>query len=564
MGGITGAGRNSNLVPVQLRLSSIAFVAALFAAAATALADDSQRVEERLPAEPRPPTDAAAVSAPGDAEMNYATFTPFVLRVVTIDGMTAVSPGEADACARDVIGKTAGPIELITLTQCITRLYRDRGLFLSRAIVPPQEVTDGALKLRAIEGYIAGIAPIGIDQANADAQFADVLSERPANLATFERALLLLADRYGHRVKSSQLVPDENDPARFTFNVSVEIAHVNWRLYGDNRGTDATGPVQAFARVAWNALFGAPDRLAVSLFTTPEDRQELLYVEANYARSWGGGVVWTEFGASVSRAHDGTVPLSMPSENDVDRLYARITTPLLRTRSQSLWAGFMLDVRDTQEIALPASSTDESTRVLRGSLSYTLVDGATRSDIHLEVSHGFDVFGGSSNADVNLTRADARPEFTKARLDASLLHKFSSEWEVLVMAAGQLSDGALVSSEEFGGGGGRFGRAYDYSEIIGDSGVAAAVELRWNWKAPIAFLTNIQLYAFADAVSIWSAGFNPSSLPDADLSSAGLGARVNARPGITATVEGAKPLTRDVAAEGDRSPRVFVSLSLGW
>jgi hemolysin activation/secretion protein len=274
--------------------------------------------------------------------------------------------------------------------------------------------------------------------------------------------------------------------------------------------------------------------------------------------------VWTEFGASASRAHDGTVPLSIPNENDVDRLYARITTPLLRARSQSLWAGLMLDIRDTKELVLAATPVDEGTRVLRGSLSYTLVDGATRGDVQLEISHGFDVFGGSSNADMNLTRADARPEFTKVRLDASLLHRFSSEWEATVMAAGQLSDGALVSAEEFGGGGARFGRAYDYSEIIGDHGVAVAAELRRNWRAPIAFLTNIQLYAFADVVSIWNAGYNPSSLPDADLSSAGLGARVSARPGITATVEGAKPLTRDVAAEGDRDPRVFVSLALGW
>jgi hemolysin activation/secretion protein len=551
-------------VPAPSCSRSITFaVAALLAAAATALGDDGQRVEERLPVEAKPPTEAA-VPEPGDAEMSYAAFAPFVLRAVTIDGMSAVSPGEADACARDLIGETVSPIELVALTQCLTRLYRDRGFFLSRAIVPPQQINDGVLKLRAIEGYIASVAPSGIDQADADAQFARVLGERPANLATFERALMLLADRYGHRVKSSQLAPDPNDPARYTFNLTIEVAHVAWRLYGDNRGTDGTGPAQAFAWVAWNSLFGVPDRLSISLFTTPEATHELFFAEANYARGWGGGIVWTEFGASASRAHDGTVPLSIPNENDVDRLYARITTPLLRARSQSLWAGLMLDIRDTKELVLAATPVDEGTRVLRGSLSYTLVDGATRGDVQLEISHGFDVFGGSSNADMNLTRADARPEFTKVRLDASLLHRFSSEWEATVMAAGQLSDGALVSAEEFGGGGARFGRAYDYSEIIGDHGVAVAAELRRNWRAPIAFLTNIQLYAFADVVSIWNAGYNPSSLPDADLSSAGLGARVSARPGITATVEGAKPLTRDVAAEGDRDPRVFVSLALGW
>jgi hemolysin activation/secretion protein len=553
-------------VPTPLRSWSIvvALAAGLLAAAGTAAADDAQRIEERLPSEAKPSTDAAAVPSLGDLEVSYATFAPFVLRTITIDGMTAVPAPEADACARDLIGRTVGPIELVALTQCVTRLYRNRGLFLSRAIVPPQQVGDGILRLRAIEGYIEAVAPKGIDQAEADAQFADALAERPANLATFERALLLLADRYGHRVTTSQLAPDPNDPARYTFNLTVAITPVSWRLYGDNRGTDAAGPVQAFASVAWNSLFGAPDRLALSLFTTPEDTHELVYAEAAYARSWGSGIVWTELGASMSRAHDGTVSPSIPAENDVDRLYARITTPLLRARSQSLWAGLMLDARETEELMLPAVLVDESTRVLRGSLAYTLVEGATRGDLYLEVSHGFDVFGASSNADTNLTRADARPEFTKVRLDASLLHKFSNQWEIAVMAAGQLADGALVASEEFGGGGARFGRAYDYSEIVGDHGAAAAAELRWNWKPPIAFLTNLQLYAFADAVGIWNVGYNPSSLPDADLASAGLGLRLVARPGVVATFEGAKPLTRDVASEGDRSPRAFFSLSVGW
>ena len=547
--------------PIGLALAALL----LTSASTPARADtDAQRIEERLPVEARPPADAAGTPAPPDFEINYATFAPFVLKSVTFDGTTAVPAAEATACAEDLVGKTIGPIELTGLTQCVTRLYRDRGYFLSRAIVPPQEVRDGVLHVRAIEGYIAAVAPKGIDQAEVDAQFANTLHERPADLATFERALLLLADRYGHRIATSQLAADPNDPARFTFNIAIELVPVAWRVYGDNRGTEAHGPEQAFAWVAWNSLFGAPDRLSVSLFTSPNDTRELLYAEAVYARSWSSGFVWTELGASVSRSSEGTAPQMMAGNNDVDRIFGRITVPVVRARAQSLWAGLAFDARDTDAVELPATFTNESTRVLRGSLSYTLVAGATRADLYLELSHGFDALGASSNGDPDLSRADARPEFSKVRLDASLQHKFWDRWEIAVMAAGQIADGALVSSEEFGGGGARFGRAYDYSEIIGDHGAAAAAELRWNWKAPIAFLTNVQLYAFADTVSIWNAGYAPSGWEDADLSSAGLGVRLTARPGILATVETAKPLTRDVAAEGDRSARVFVSLSLGW
>lgn len=533
-------------------------MSALATGAALAAGDDAQRVEERLPEPTKPLEDGEASVSRDDLEVTYATFAPFVLKSISVDGLTSIPLSEAQACAAPYVGQTVGPIELTALTQCVTQHYRRRDLFLSRAIIPPQQVSDGVLKVRAIEGYIAAIAPKGIDQAEADAQFAATLVERPASLATFERALLLLADRYGHRVTASQLVTDANDPARYTFNLAVAVNPMSWRLYGDNRGTEAHGPEQAYAWVAWNALFGAPDRLAVSLFTTPTDVSELLYADIAYARGWGQGVVWSEIGASLSRSRE---PGSDDS-NDVDRVFGRLTLPVLRSRAQSLWAGVTLDARDTKEPTTPGFAVDESTRVLRGSLSYTLVEGATRMDMLVEASTGLDALGASENGAPRLTRADARPQFSKVRLDASVTHRLPGDWEIALSGSAQLADGSLASSEEFGVGGARYGRAYDYSEIIGDHAVAGAAELRWNWRNALGPQTNIQIYAYADAANIWNAGFAPSVRED-DLASAGAGLRLVLMPGSLLVLEAAKPLSRDPFATGDSDPRFFVTLTFG-
>ena len=56
--------------------------------------------------------------------------------------------------------------------------------------------------------------------------------------------------------------------------------------------------------------------------------------------------------------------------------------------------------------------------------------------------------------------------------------------------SGQWASGPLYSSEEFGYGGKNFGRAYDQSELTGDHGVAASVEVDYaGWSAgrPMAF-----------------------------------------------------------------------------
>ena len=69
-----------------------------------------------------------------------------VLAKGTGEGMTAIDRTEAEACSRDLIGKQVGGASLLGLTSCLTQLYRDRDYFLSRAIIPVQEVRGGSLR----------------------------------------------------------------------------------------------------------------------------------------------------------------------------------------------------------------------------------------------------------------------------------------------------------------------------------------------------------------------------------------------------------------------------------
>lgn len=512
-----------------------------------------QRVEERLPSDP-PKQDVAPLPAVQVDDADLASIQPFDLKSVAVEGITAIDRAEADACSRGIIGQTVGAASLVGLTSCITQLYRDHDYFLSRAIIPPQQVRDGALTVRVIEGYIAAVEPEGLDQVDADAQFASTFEERPLRLATFERNLLLLADRYGHRIGSTRLAADENDPSRYTLKLAVKLAPVTWRALGDNRGDAYQGPEQGLVAVSLNAPFGA-DRIIAQLFTAPADKSELFFADIGYGRAWLNGGLWTEVGMSTSRSSSGDPFPIFTSESE--RRYAKATVPILRSREQSLWARLQVDARDTQVVI--ATVYSENIRVLRGSLSYTLVKGATRSDVALEVSRGLDALDASQNGESALSRPDGRPQFTKARLDATITHKLFANLDVAASGAAQWADGGLVASEEFGLGGARFGRAYDYSEIVGDQGIAGALELRWSWKKLNDWLSLVQFYAFADAGRIWNNG-----APSDSLSSAGGGVRVGVAPGFGATVEIAKPLSHDVFSQGDRDARVFVSLAAGW
>lgn len=543
-------------------LLALAPVATLFITPPAVADPGAERVEERLPATEQP-RDAPKTAAPTVAidENDLAAIPRFTLRTVAVDGMTSIDPAAAEACYAPHLGQTIGAAVLVGLTECVSGLYRDRGLFLSRAVIPAQDVRDGALRLQVIEGYVAAVDVTGMDVADADAHFADLLAERPARLSTFERRLLLLADHHGYRITQSQLLPDKADPARFTFKLTVAFDPFVARLYGDNRGTGKQGPEQAFASLTWNAVLASGDRLTASLFTTPEEPSELLYGDLNYGHRWLGGALWTEVGASLSRSRDGGDPGVIYATSAAERLYGTATLSLLRSRAHSLAAGITLDMRDNDAFDPVAGETSERTRVLRGTINDTFALDKTRVDLALEVAHGLDALGASENGDAALSRVDARPRFTKARLDVSVVQKLVDQVDLALNAAGQIADGALVASEEFGVGGARFGRAYNYSEIIGDRGLAGALELRWSELNAFALFPSLQLYAFADAARIWNEASDPSALRSAGLTSAGLGIRLSPLPGVLANVELAKPLSRDVTEEGNRDARIFVSLS---
>ena len=315
----------------------------------------------------------------------------------------------------------------------------------------------------------------------------------------------------------------------------------------------------------FNGLFGGSDRLALQMFTAPTDTTELLYGDLNYARLRTGGAYKHEFGASASHSRDGDGPPILAPVSEVERIYGRVTVPVLRARTQSLWTHLAFDVRGTEIYDPLGPDNDEVTSIVRGSANYNVTVGDTRGDAMIELAHGLDVFGASQNGDPALTRADARPQFTKVRLDASVQHKLSDRSKIALMAAGQLADGALVAAEEFGGERHPLRPRYDYSEIVGDDGIAGSVELPGTGATPSKTrYAHLQLYAYVDAVRIWNIGADPFQQDDASLSSAGGGLRVTPVAGVLATIEVAKPWSRDVAAEGDRSPRIFVSLSLGW
>jgi len=526
---------------------------------------DPGQVQKRIPLpEPRNPP-PAPLSLPTPRASAPTAALHVVLAGVVIEGNTvfdaaALASTYEDALARDV---DLAAIDLIL--QRITAKYRDQGYFLSRAVAPPQSLERGILRIRVVEGYVERVTFSGADSRAHRLQryFADVTAARPLRLATLERAILLVNDLPGLHVAPA-LTPIDEEAGRYALTLALDYRPVEGFAALDNRGPKSLGPWEAQASVSAQSLMDDFDRALVSVFTTPAEPRELVSTELRYEHPLGSAGTRAALSAARSdvRPEGNLAPLDL--KGTALRYLALITHPLIRSRAQSLWLSGTFDVFDSHQHEQGAPLFNDHLRVLRAALDYAASDALGGvNEAYGEASQGLSILGASRADSALLSRGNGHADFTKLAVTATRQQALGGDWSVLLGLAGQKASTPLLVSEQFPLGGARFGRAYDPAEIAGDDGIAGSLELRFGRSAQQPWLRSYQIYGFYDLGAVWNMGVSDTTRQQS-LASAGGGFRLFLPHDVVATLEIARPLTRTVAAEGDKPVRVLASLSASF
>jgi hemolysin activation/secretion protein len=156
-----------------------------------------------------------------------------------------------------------------------------------RAYVPPQRVKDGIFTIRVSEGYVASASVEGRN-GRAGAITYDylqpVLADRPLQIATIERALLLSNDLPGVAA-TGVLRPSATTPGASDLIVSDDQPLAQGGLAVDNRGSQFSGFWTLTGDAEVNGLFGA-DQLGAAITASPDASQQIPG-QARYRRAIG-------------------------------------------------------------------------------------------------------------------------------------------------------------------------------------------------------------------------------------------------------------------------------------
>lgn len=505
-----------------------------------------------------------AVRLPTVGEPNTGgnTRPQFVLRGVTVSGAHAISSDRMAAVYQSYLGKKVSQADLPAIAGAISDLYRTAGFHLSRAIVPPQDIVDGRVRVQVIEGAIveAELKGDGAEQFGVRPMLAPVLAEQPSRLATLERQLFLINGRPGVRITDTALEELGGATGRFRLTVYVKTWHVFTSFGLDNLASSSVGPWQTYATGAFNSYLTPGDTLAVNVSTIANDPRELGFARLSYDAPVG--VEGVRLGASVL--------YSAVRPGDARRLDSDITM----TEAFELRAGIVPLQSQSSTLTLTAATTfsnvsehdvygpwyNDHIRTASLTADYRLQDRFGGTNFATMIyRQSLDIFGASHFDDDLLSRDGASSNFSVLNFWFTRYQTLNDAWSLKLSAASQTASRPLFTSQQFYLGGAAFGQGYGAAEISGDNGLAGSLEVRFDQKLNFRYWSGYQLYAFGDAGAVWNDGYRLSD--GLSLTSAGAGVRFFLPDDVLADFGVAVPLSYRAPGNERRSPRFLFTLS---
>jgi hemolysin activation/secretion protein len=523
---------------------------------------DAGRVDiDRKEAVPEPPANQGApkVLLPGSAVPTGAEQVRFTLRKVEVEGVTAFPASEINSLYQEYLGKEITLDTIWKIADAITRRYQDAGYFLSRAFVPRQDINGGVVRIRVGEGYIGEVEikdPIA-ENSIIKSLIRDLKQERPARSQTVEGILLRLNDLPGVSFRSViQPVQDENESEG-----AVKLLLVREEKKGtgsvsfDNYNSRYLGPYEGAASYE-TSLIPLQDTTVSALDGVPP--QKLQYYSASHTVPLTADLSLQVTGG-YTKANPGFTLSPKDIDSDAANLGVSIKDQFIRQRLENLAGTLTVDGKNNYSDVLEAPLTRDRVRAARAGLAYDGTDPLNGySFVNVTLSHGLEVFDASTAGQKFLSREGAKPDFTKLEYSFTRYQNLAEAWTVVTALSGQAASGVLYSSEQFGYGGQAFGRAYDPSEMVGDNGIAASVELRYL-GIPALHGVTFGPYSYYDVGKVWNADQGSQS-----GSSAGGGLRIDFGYGASANLLVAEPLTRaieDPSSGNGKSPRYLLQMS---
>jgi hemolysin activation/secretion protein len=418
---------------------------------------------------PEAPAAKAAVAAPDDVQ--------FTLRSVLFSPSELLSAEALTALVQPLIGQSVSMSQLRALVVKINALYLQKGVNTAEAVLPPQELQDGEVRILLVEGRLGKVELKGHASLSSayvlerlkvpQGQLADTtaLSRSVRRFNATNDAQVNLTLRPGSEFGRTDVLVDLQEQPRHQL-----------RLLIDNFGNPATGAQQLTGSYRRLSGFMEGDRLDVYAINT----RGILTGRVAYDVPVGNNGLRV----GVSKAHN-RISYTLPGLPDTPGV-----SYVANARTESLDLAYPLLLTDRQLIRLLGS--------LNQSHSSAITGGATSSInkvVHENIALQGDLEAKGWRASWSvgqtwlqwhnkLTVDGAVPPLKDSYTDASLtaLAAVTSHVYLRFNISARAAPSGLPASERYLLGGASNLRGYATGSLNGTGGSASSLELHREWQ----------------------------------------------------------------------------------
>jgi hemolysin activation/secretion protein len=219
-----------------------------------------------------------------------------------------------------------------------------------------------------------------------------------------------------------------------------------------------------------------------------------------------------------------------------------VTRPLVRSRRQSVIAELGIDLNDTNftmdlggatqgHPATASLSRDRIRKVRLGASIDRVQAGKARELYNVYIHQGLGSFLGGSESTDGVSRAGADNTFTKLAVEAARLQALSDRAVLNIGLTGQYAISRLLTPEEMSIGGADSVRGFTQSKYLGDNGIQASVEVRYDLpgltraEGGVSWLQDFKLVAFVDHGTVFRRSTGTEAGDSSSITGAGVGFR---------------------------------------
>lgn len=476
----------------------------------------------------------------------------------------ALSEVELSTAWSDHLGREIPVARVCEIRDRLAALYLRRGI-LAAVAIPEQRVNTGRLLLDVVEARVTSVTYSG-DAGPAQAQVVRYLDQlsgmTPFDLNLAQRYLLLASDIPGVQIHTTMRPSGE----RGAVALEIAVSHdpIDMSLQAHNLGSRTVGRELGLVRVDFNSLTPLGERTSVLAYVSGDLEEQRVVQLIQQVRLGGSGLTAEVSGSwAWTRPGEELTPLELEGESFAGA--ARLAWPIVRHRRRNLNLATGLEIVD-QKVEFGgglAILTEDHVRVFFTRLDghwapAALADHSAALTGYVEVRHGTTALGASDYGEIEASRFLGVPGAlvwraelqAGARLTGPLVGTLALSW--------QHTDDPLLAYEEFSIGNLSVGRGYDPSAASGDRAFAMSVEFTTTpFESPWGMAW--RPYAFFDMAELTNL---PPDAGKLDLSSGGLGVRVQLTPTTDIDVGWARPFDSLSGPGGDRpASRLLISLS---